>query len=79
MKKQITSLIFYIIMVFVSILNIILQAKNGTFYWGNALVLGVFVLLVIYKLYRLYTKEKISFVNEQYEDDCKEDDENTGE
>lgn len=65
MKKQKISLGFYIFMIMVSILNIVLQTINGTFYWGNIVVLIVFILIVAYKLYKIYAKNKLLFEGEQ--------------
>lgn len=75
MKKQKISLGFYIFMIMVSILNIVLQTINGTFYWGNIVVLIVFILIVAYKLYKIYAKNKLLFEGEQKDFDDEDTDE----
>lgn len=75
MKKQKISLGFYIIMIIISILNIVLQTTNGTFYWGNIVVLIVFILIVAYKLYKIYAKNKFLFKGELNDTDDEDTDE----
>ena len=75
MKKQKISLGFYIIMIIISILNIILQTTNGTFYWGNIVVLIVFILIVAYELYKIYAKNKFLFKGELNDTDDEDTDE----
>lgn len=66
-------------MILVSILNIIFQTINGTFYWGNIVVLVVFIFVAAYKTYKIHIKKTLSFVGEKEDpkqDDLQEDESN---
>ena len=59
MKRNKVSIWFYVVMAIVALINCIFQLINGTFYWGNGLVLIIFILVIIYKATRLYRKENL--------------------
>lgn len=75
MKRNKVSIWFYVVMAIVALINCIFQLINGTFYWGNGLVLIIFILVIIYKATRLYRKENLLFWREDPEE-LDEDDEN---
>ena len=78
MKHNKVSIWFYVVMAIVALVNCIFQLINRTFYWGNGLVLIVFILIIVYKAPRLYKKENLLFWREDPEE-LDESDENDDE